>query len=78
MKNKVYFHINKSVARNLDEAVANFIGDGQCDRIKVAQGCPVITLLRLCALTKERHTIVGKREMVYGSFSINMRSCCAQ
>lgn len=63
------------MARHLDGAVANFIGDGQCDRIKVAQGCTVIILLRLCALTKERHTTVG--EMVYGSFSINMQSCCA-
>lgn len=61
-KYKVYSPINKSVERNLDRAVANFIGDGQCDRIKVAQGCTVITLLRLCALTKERDTIVGKRE----------------
>lgn len=64
--------------RNLDGAVANVIGDGQCDGIKVAQGCTAITLLWLCALTKERDTIVGKREMVYESFSINMQSCFAQ
>lgn len=58
MEYKVYFTINKSAARNLDWAVANFIGDGQCDRIKEAQGCTVATLLRLCALTKERQSLL--------------------